>query len=293
MYESIFLNGSGSNIFTSLGALDKLKNKIENIRIWNVCGNSSLILYFKLLGFTSKQTFDIIKEFNIINTLINGHSLFPEIEDEKIEFIKKFLEKYLTKIIKNDTNLEEIEQLTGITPCFIVWNRTTKTIDNLNSKDTPKLKLLDCVMTTLCNIGVYNIYKIKNNEYSSLENIECFPVAFSYCVNPSSLFYLINITEYIKAYSKGLNLGPLKDVEDEFLLQKSEYNNYHINKNSKFLPHQENICKLHSIYSRGNSKEEEKTSLYFLGLRQAEGYLENKDTFKIYTEYLEDIFQQS
>jgi hypothetical protein len=296
MYESIFLNGCGSNIFTSLGALDKLRNKLENVRIWNVCGNSSLILYFKIIGMTSKQTFDVLKDFNIINTFINGHSLFPENEEEKTEYIKNFLEKFLLKkqtLFKTDTTLEEVEKITGITPCFIVWNRTDKRIDNLNPNDTPNLKLLDCIMATLTNIGVFNSYKIKSTEYSSLENIESFPVAFSYCIDPSTLFYLINVTEFIKGYSKGLNLGPLKDVEDEFLLQKSEYNKYHIEKNYKFLPHQENVCKLYSTFSRGNSKEEEKNSLYFLGLRQADGYLENKDTLKVYKEYLQDIFLQN
>ena len=294
MYESIFLNCCGSNIYTALGALDKLKHNLENVKIYNVSGNASLILYCKILGLTYKQTYDKLKNLDIINSFINGHSLLPEDEEEKKEFIKDYLIKLQRKtLIKENTTLLEVKNLTGITPCFIVWNRTLKKIINLNSKDTPDLKLIDCVMATLPNIGVYKTYTINNQEYSSLENIECFPVSYSYYNDIDKFFYLINITTYIKEYSLGINLGLLKDIEDEFLLQKGEYHKYRIENFCKSLPKNENICKLYSLFSRGNSKEEEKTSLFILGYRQASGYLEEKDTHKIYEEYLETIFKQA
>ena len=294
MYESIFINCNGSNIFTTLGALDKLKNNLENVKIYNVSGNGSLILYCKLLGLTYKQTYEKLKKLDLINTFINGHSLFPEDEEDKKDFIKEYLIKLLKKsLIKEDSTLLEIKNLTGITPCFIVWNRKLQKIDNLNPKDTPDFKLIDCIMSSLTNIGVYKTYEIKENLYSSLENIDCFPVSYSYYIDINKLFYLVNITTFDKEYSTGLNLGPLKDIEDEFLLQKGEYQKYRIENSCKVLPQKENLCKLYSMYSRGNSKEEEKASLFILGHRQGKGFLEGNDNYKIYKEYLESIFLQA
>jgi len=148
-------------------------------------------------------------------------------------------------------------------------------------------------MASLCNIGVYKTYNINGKEYSSLENIECFPVSYSYYIDVNKLFYLVNITTYDKDYSLNINLGPLKDSEDEFLLQKGEYHKYRIENSCKALPKKENICKLYSVYSRGNSKEEEKASLFILGHRQGKGFLEEKDTYQVYQEYLETIFTQA
>lgn len=294
MYESIFINCSGSNIFTTLGALNNLKTELENSKIWNVSGNASLILYCKLIGLTYKQIYEKLKKLDLINSFINGHSLFPEDEDEKKEYIKKYLINSLKKtLIKDDITLIEAKKLTGITPCFIVWNRTQEKIINLNPNDTPNLKLIDCVMATLTNIGVYKTYKINDNEYSSLENIECFPVSYSYYIDINKLFYLVNITNFIKEYSLGINLGPLKDTENEFLLQKGEYHKYRIENSCQALPKIENICKLYSVFSRGNSKEEEKLSLFVLGNKQSEGFLKGKDTYKVYQKYLETIFSQA
>ena len=294
MYESIFLNCNGSNIFTTLGALDKLKNKLENVKFWNVCGSASLILFFKLLGLTAKQTYENLKNLEIINTFINGHSLFPEDQEEKKDYIIKYLEGFFkTSLFNNEVTLEEVKRITGLTPCFIVWNRSQQKIVNLNPKDTPFIKLVDCVLASLTNIGIFTNHQIADHIYSSLENIECFPVSYSYCSEVKNLFYLINITTFIKEYSLGINLGPLSQVEDEFLLQKGEYNKHRIENSYKVLPHQENVCRLYSVYSRGNSKEEEKASLFILGHRQASGFLESKDTEVVYKEYLKSIFSQS
>jgi len=293
MYRSVFLNCSGSNILTTLGSLDRLKHQTENIIIWNVCGNASLILFFKLLGLTAKQTFDKLKNLEIINSLINGHSLFPEDDEEKKEYILDYLKKqFKNNILKEDTTLEEVKNITNIQSSFIVWNRTKEIIENLNYKDNPHFKLIDCIMATLTNIGVFKTYDIFENSYSSLETIECFPVSYSFFLNIEELLYLVNITTFIKEYSSGNNLGPLKEIEDEFLLQKTEYLKFRVKNTCKALPHNENICKLFSIFSRGNSTEEEKISLYNLGQKQASSFLKKEDTYIAYKNYLETVFSQ-
>lgn len=294
MYKNIFINCTGSNIYSTLGALDKLKDKTKNITIWNVSGNASLILFFKLLGFTPKQTFDHLKNYNLINSFVNGHSLFPEDEKKKKENIKEYLNKFFeSSILDKDCTLKNVESLTGITPCFIVWNRKLKKVENLNSNDHGEIKLIDTVMATLPNIGVYTSYSIFKNVYSSLENIDPYPVAYAYYTDIDDFLYILNISEYIKEYVLDTNLGPLKNVEDEFLLQKGELNNYSIKKIIKSLPNNENVLKLYSIYSRGNSKEEEKASNFILGHRQACGYLEGKNTYLVYKDYLDSVYRQT
>jgi hypothetical protein len=247
-----------------------------------------------LLGFTFKQIFQKLKSFDIINSLTNGHSLIPENENEKKSYIYDYLVSQTENtILKYDTTLEQIVSLTGITPCFIIWDRKKNGIINLNSQNTPKVKLIDCIMATLTNIGVYKEYSFLNIVSSSLENIECFPISHIYLKNLERLFYLINITQYKKEYSLGVNLGPLKDNEDEFLLQKSEYNNYRINIAVEKLPNQGSICKLYSFFSRGNSTLAEKNSLYNLGNFLAEGFLKKEDTYSVYKSYLEKINSQN
>lgn len=291
MYDSIFINSNGSGLYTTLGTLTKVDNEISNIKYWNVCGNASLVLFFKILGFTYQQIYEKLKLFNLVNSFISGHSLFPENQEEKKQFIKEYLTENLidTGFFKKDITLGKIKNLTGLIPCFIVWSRTQQKIINLHHED---LKLVDCVMATLCNVGVYDTYTIKGQIYSSLENIECMPVAYSMLEKIQNLFCLINIITYDKKFSLNINLGPLRTIEDELLMQKGELNNYRIEKTCKALSNY-NICKIYSFYSRGDTKEEEKRSLFVLGFKQGEGYLNKQNTQDVYQEYLKTIYSQS
>lgn len=293
MYKNIFINSNGSNIYASLGFLDRLKENTKHTTIWNVSGDASLILFFKILGFTASQTFEKLKSLEIINTFINGHSLFPENEEEKIDYLKNFLSNNIkNSILKEDCDLKTVEKLTGITPCFIVWNRTKKSVENLNSRENPDLKLLDVTLACLANIGVFKEYTINKTIYSSLENIEPIPVNYTYSDDNKDFLYVINISQYIKEYCLDNNLGPLSVNEDEFLLQKGELINFRAKEILPTLTRKENIAKVYSIYSRGISKEEEKSSLFILGYKQATGFLENVDTFKVYNQYLDSVYRQ-
>lgn len=293
MYKNIFINSNGSNIYSTLGALDKLKEKCKNITIWNVTGNASLILFYKLLGYTPEQTFDILKKFELTNTLINGHSLFPENAETKKNYILNYLKNFFKdSILDENSTLKNVEKLTGITPCFILWNRKLKKVQNINSNDYGDYKLLDTVMASLTNIGIFEEYTISKNVYSSLENIEPCAVGYAYYTDIEDFLYIFNISEFIKEYNIETNLGPLKSVEDEFLLQKGELLQYTIKKVSKTLPNAENILNIYSIFSRGNSKEEEKASLFILGHLQGCGFLEGKNTKLVYKDYLESVYRQ-
>lgn len=291
--SSLFLNCNGSNIYTTLGLIDKIKDKVKMINIWNVTGNASLIMYFRILGYTAYQTYGHLKKHNIINSMINGHSLIPEDEEEKKNFIYSFLLEIMEAcpIINKNMNLKEIEKLTGITPCFIMWCRNQKRIVNINPFLEKDYNFIECVMASLCNIGIYQTYTIEDQLFSSLETIECFPVLELCFKNKDEIFYIANITTYNKKYSFGRDLGHLADIEDELLMQKAEYGKYRIENICSNLKNSD-ICKLYSYYSRGNTSDAEKDSLFLLGHKQGKTYLENGDTKETAKEYLKAINNQ-
>ena len=292
--SSLFLNCNGSNLYTTLGLIDKIKDKIKPINIWNVTGNASLIMYFRILGYTAHQTFQHLKKHNIINGTINGHSLIPEDEEEKKDFIYALLVEIMEAcpIINKDMNLKEIEKLTGITPCFIMWCRSQKSIVNINPSLKKDYNFIECVMATMCNIGVYQTYELNEDIFSSLESIECFPVLQMCLKKKEDAFYIANITSFNKKYSRGRDLGPLSEIEDELLMQKAEYGKYRIENICRGMSAENDICKLYSYYSRGNSSDTEKDGLFILGHHQGESYLKGVDTKVTAMEYLKAINNQ-
>ena len=60
MYNSVFMNCYSTNIYNTLGALTELKEDLSDIIIWNTLGNSSLIIFLKILGFNYNQMFEIL-----------------------------------------------------------------------------------------------------------------------------------------------------------------------------------------------------------------------------------------
>lgn len=293
--SALFLNCNGSNLFATLGFVDKIKDKIKPISIWNITGNASIIMYFRILGYTAHQTFQHLKKKDLINGMINGYSLIPENEEEKKDFIYSFLIEIMEAcpLINKNMNLKEIEKLTGITPCFIMWCRSSKKIVNINPSSEKNYNFVECVMASLCNVGTYKTYEIDDEVFSSLENIECFPVLQICLKNKEDIFFIANITSYNKKFSFGRDLGPLSDIEDELILQKAEYGKYRIENICQGLELQKSdICKLYSYYSRGNSSDTEKDCLFILGRKQGEAYLENRSTKETSKEYLRAINNQ-
>lgn len=291
MYDSLFINCSGSNLYVCLGALQRLSKEINTVKIWNITGNASLIFFFKVIGLTYKQTFDKLKKFHLVNSMTNGNSLFPEDQEEKKQFIYDFLEDNLERssLFHKDVTLGEIENLTGLKGAFIVWSRSDKKIVNLFQSS---YKLIDCVMATLTNIGIYDTYHCHSKVYSSLENIDCMPISRAMCNDINNLLYILSISTYDKKYSYKLNLGPMKEVEDELLIQKGEYNKYRIENSSSIL-NKDNTFKIYSFFSRGDTKEEEKISLYSLGTNQATGFIDKEETYPIFENYIKTIYEQT
>lgn len=290
MYSTLFLDSEGSNLYVLLGALEQLKDHIRESKIYNVIGNASLILFFKANGYTYEQTFNKIKNFQLITSLINGYSCFPEDQEEKKTFVKNWLisicnEKHL---ITETTNLQDIYNLTNIFPAFILWSRTDQKTVNLNPTSAPNANFIDCVMASLCGIGSYNTYTIENKIFSNLSNINPLPFYNIYSDNPKTTLILSISFDFDPKMKNGV-LGPFEDIENEIIYQYKELKDYHY---SKFSNNDIRKCILYSYLIRGDSSEEEKLSLYNSGKYQGQSFTEGKDTRQASKIYQSKIMNQ-
>jgi hypothetical protein len=292
MHDSIFLASQGSNILVDLGALDQLKETLENVVHWNVSGNAALILFFKILGYTYEQIFHQLCDLKIINNTINGSSLMPENEEERIEYMKNWLYEKIdkNKLFQRDINLEDIYKQTNIFPAFILWSRNKQKIININAQNHPHIKLVDVVLASLTALGFFNEYKIKNTIFTNIFSVDCYPYLYTFLNDNNDYFYLANIIENSNKIES--DLGPMQDRENELLNQFCDHNNFRINNISKTL-NSEKIIKIHSIIYRGELSIEASIGLFKNGQVQAQAFLDGSDTKTESEKYLESINAQS
>ena len=279
MYDNIFLSSQGSDLFVNLGALDAMKEKLSGIERYNVCGNSSLIVFFKCLGYTFRQIYELLKRYDFLIGMINGFSLLPENEENKHKYIRSWLEDILEsrELFKKNVTLKEIKRLTNITPCFLVWSRTDKKIVNISHENNPDLSLIDCMMVSLCGIGLYNTYEINSSIYSNMFAIDSFPLLYSIVPDPEKLFVIMNLTNFNPKYNSN-GLGPLEGQENELIVQGLENKIHRINiLDEKII----NKCKLYSYYLRGNVSLEEKEGIFKTGFKQGKAFMEGRDTKEV------------
>ena len=292
MHDSIFIASQGSNILVDLGALDQLKEKIDHIIYWNVAGNAALILFFKILGNTYEQIFHQLYELKILNNTINGSSLMPENEEERIEYMKEWLTKKIekNKLFQEDVNLEEIYKQTNIFPAFILWSRNKQKIININPQNYPTVKLIDVVLASLTALGFFNQYKINSTIFTNIFSVDCYPYLYTFLHDNSDYFYLANINENSDKIE--LDLGPMQDKENELLNQSRDHNNFRIINIAKTLD-EEKLIKIYSIIYKGELSIEAAVSLYRNGQFQAKAFLKGYDTKTESEKYLEKINAQS
>jgi len=292
MFQSIHLYSDGTNIFTLLGTLTAMKDKLKEIIVWNVSGLASLIIFFKILGFNYNQTFEIIKEFELIDNMINGCSLMLEDEEDKLKVVKNWLIDYIDQngILNIDSTISEIYHTFKFFPNFILYNRNRKTIHTINPDNNPNFTLLDCVLASLCGLGIYKKYNIDDNIFSNLYTILPIPIEYNFNnIEGSNNLTILLETEYNFLEGKK-ETSPLWEIENEFLQQKSELHRYNLHKIEKNL---ENYIKIFSYYSRGKVIMDEKLTLFNIGFNQGIKYIEGGDTEDAYKEQLKYIRSQS
>jgi hypothetical protein len=294
-YNTLFLSNNGTNVFTTLGFLKKIESKIDRTRWWNVSGSASLILFLKIIGHNWKQIFEILSDFSLTPSFINGSSLVPENEERKKKYIKEWLIEHLSdsEFFSKDIRLEEVVKKTNIFPAFVLYSRRRAKIINVNPKDNPKFKLIDCVMASLCYIGVYEEYEFLGDTFSNLSGVDCYP--YSHISVPGeedpSILYIGNIGIFDDEKVNSM-LGPLSVKEGMLIKQYSEHEKYHIEKIFSCLSTEESV-RLYSYYRRGKLGQQEMITLFKMGLEQGDAFEEKKDTHERHQDFVNKIESQS
>ena len=260
------LNSSGEDIFTVLGSLKNSKNQLIKTTNWNCVGNSSLILFLKILGYDYDKISDILLEFKLLSYTLNLNNLMIEDQDRKLSFLKNWIETQIekTKIFDETVELGEVYKLTKINPCFIVWLKEEKKIININSIDNPDIRLLDIMLISLTSIGMYTTYILDKKIYSNLVSIDPYPYKYSF--KDKNILYVFSKVEYKEQEDSLLEPGPFQELEREAISQ-------HYNRNNIYLEYikeniKENLLVIHCEINKKNLNQKEKKSLFNLGYKQ-------------------------
>lgn len=227
------MNCFGSNIFDTLGVLESMKSELRKTVIYNCLGSSSLLVFFKILGFTYQQTFDYLKTLDLSHTFINGYFVIPEDEEVKKDLIRSWLvEKMeINNLISEDNSLEEIYKLTKIFPNFIVWSKKNNSLVRLNPKLTPAMKLIDCVLATLTGVGTFVDHTTDDEIFSNYISGNLYPIELEFKLQKRELKTLF-IAHRSRYFFQDMNNteSPFMIVENELLNQFIDSNNSIIDK---------------------------------------------------------------
>lgn len=293
MFNCLFLNCHSSNIYNTLGALKSLKKELSDIVIYNTMGSASLIVFLKILGFNYDQMFDILKDFDLCKSLINGFTIMVENETEKKNYIKEFLISLIKQndIINNNITLQETYKLTNIFPCFLMWDKLNESIINVNPKHNPNYKLIDCVMASLSGIGTFLDYSIEDSIYGNLLSIDCFPHENIFNLDKKiNTLYVFNNMKYGFENTSN-NFGPLKDIEDELLKQQFNRNKSKLSFLKEVIP-RNNLLIINSEFYRERLENIKLRGLFKNGSFQAEAFKAGEDTKKGIEKQLDLILNQ-
>lgn len=287
MYDNVLLSSFGSNIYTTIGFLEGLKEELSSTVIWNVVGNASLIVFLKIIGFSYSQMTEKLESLQIAHTFLNCFSIIPENQDEKKQYILDWMEEKIneTSLININTTMKDVFKLTNIFPSFLVWSRTDKKVVSLNPSTHPELKFSDCVLASLSCIGTFNEHKIEDKIYSNLNGINSFPKKeiFSFRGDLKTLF-LGNETSLVNQLAENL-LTPLSNIEDELMFQFLEKNKLLLGEN------EENKAIIHSDMWREVDLQKME-SLYKSGFNQSKNFLAGGDTYLSFMTERDEIGNQ-
>jgi len=279
MYDSVFLSSFGSNVYETLGALETNKTNLRNTIIWNSIGSASLIIFFKILGFTFTQTLDHLKSFELTHTFINGYFIIPEDQDMKIDYIREWLiEKIeINNLISKETTLSEIFKLTNIFPNFIVWSRSNKEYSCLNPKINPNVSLIDSILASFSSIGTFTEYQINDDIFSSYFYGDFYPYSQNFQLEKKKLstLYIAHKSEYF--FNDIVVDSPFSYIENEIINQFIECNNSRI-KNIEL----ENFLILYNNIYKDSLTDVKKDFCFENGKAQAQNFIDGFSNSEYY-----------
>ena len=279
MYDSVFMSSFGSNIYETLGCLETNRDNLRNTVIWNSIGSASLIIFFKILGFTFSQTLEHLKSFELTHTFINGYFIIPEDQDSKIEYIRNWLiEKIeINNLISKETTLGEIFKLTNIFPNFIVWSRQQEKLLSLNPKNFPNFTLIETILSTFSCIGTFNNFDIDENNFSGYFSGDFYPYSENFELEKKELntLYIAHISEYF--FYDIMEDSPFSYIENEIMNQFIECNNSRV-RNIEL----ENFLILYDDIYKNSLTDVKKDFCFENGKAQAQNFMDGFSNFEYY-----------
>lgn len=199
--------------FDTLGVLKEMDSSLSRAIIWNSGGAASLIVFLKCLGFTWEQMESKLNDLKCLPNIIYGGSLEPGSNQETKREIVSWMVDIINgkKVFSQDTTMKEIYKLTKIFPNMITSN------GYINPKTHPDVALLDAILASMCNFGVYDNHKIEDEEFSSFIVHNPYPLELEVKLENVS-----SKTLYISNYSKLYNIEvfSLFDRVENMLIQQ-------------------------------------------------------------------------
>lgn len=281
MYQTVFFGCSGSNVFTTLGALHELheQEKIDKIKIWSTYGFGAIVLFMRCLGYTYFQICDTIQKFKYTCMFIsNSNVLFldrPDLEQTISTWILDII-KNKSKLFDENITLKEVFKLSGLFPNFIVWNYSNHTIDVLNPFNSPDLKLVSVVLACMCCAGVYDAFELNETVYRDIQILDVYPHEYTWTPldkKETKILYVFNNCTGLD--DTETDSGPLEDKQLEMISQFVGRQKFKM----KHLP--ETTLMLHSKYYREKLSKELVNNLFQLGRTQVEYFIDNRDTKEV------------
>lgn len=279
MYDGVFMSSFGSNVFSTVGVLNSLKSEISDIVIWNCVGNSSLIVFFKILGLSLEQTYSRLEDFSLIHSFVNCFSIIPENQTNKKKYIREWLEESIieTKIFDIDAKLSEIFKLTNIFPSFLVWSKSNSVACSIDPVNNPDVKLVDAVLSSLCGVGTFHEHHIEEEIYGCLSGIDPVPIGAQFLLeDKNSILKVLNVSYFVDQLDENFET-PMTMIEDELLQQFLERNNHSVKQKRD-----DTTIVIHSDLHRSDLSTGEKKSLYKCGFLQGQNFLSNESTYGAY-----------
>lgn len=279
MYDGVFLSSFGSNVFSTLGVMNPLKSQISDTVIWNCVGNSSLIVFFKILGMNLEQTYSRLEDFPLIHSFVNCFSIIPENQSNKKRYVREWLVDSIleTKIFEEGVKLSEVFKMTNIFPSFLVWSKTNSGPVSINPVSNPDVTLVDAVLASLCGVGTYHEHHMGEEVYGCLTGIDTFPLESQFLLeDKKNVLKIVNLSYFVDQLDENFET-PMTMIEDELLQQFLGRNNHTVKQKKD-----DTTIVVHSDLHRSDLSTGEKKSLYKCGFLQGQNFMNDGSTYGAY-----------
>ena len=223
------------------------------------------------------------------SNLYNTIGFLESLKDEKKEYIRDWNVRKINQVslISTDTTLKEIFSLTNLFPNFLVYSRTDREITSLNPSVTPNINLVDCLLASLTGVGTFQNHKIDDKIYSNLNSIDSFPIDKIFTIKKEiKPLFLGNVSFFVEPLEE-YQYSPMSRNEDEILEQFLERNSYLL----KNIRQEEGKVIIYSdIFKEVDVIKMD--NLYKSGFLQGKNFISGQDTYSVFMDQKDTIYNQ-